>query len=291
MIRRDNVDVVLVALPGAATPFDATPVVDAALALAPRRPVLVGVVPGTAPDGVRRAQAAGVDLVAVRPHDPERLAPILLAAARLGAAREAEANARGAEVVLRGRLDQVAHGDPGGLQPVELFQRALELEIKRARRYAYPLAVALFAVHVPPPPPPTGVRGILRARIGTALIRAIRDIDLATQLDHERFLVLLPYTASDGAANLARRIIAAVRAGDTRSSAGGRVFPPRVVGAGCGRAARPGQLSFSRLIRDASRAPRRGSRRRRRARRRRGLGGAAPTPPPSRRRSRGTSRP
>ncbi len=252
LIRRDNVDVVLVALPGAATPFDATPLVTAALALDPRRPVLVGVVTGTAPDGVRRAQAAGVDLVAVRPHDPERLAPILLAAARLGAAREAEANARGAEVVLRGRLDQVAHGEPGGLQPVEMFQRMLETEIKRARRYDYPLALAMFAVELEPPPPPSGVRGILRARAGNAIVRSIRDIDIATQLDHERFLVLLPYTASDGAAHLAGRIIAAVRAGDA-VSAGGRVFPPRVVGAVAG--ALPGQqLSFSRLIRDASRA-------------------------------------
>jgi hypothetical protein len=252
LFRRDNVDVVIVALPGPATPFDATPLVTAALALAPRRPILIGIVTGTAVEAVRRGHAAGVDLVAVRPHDPERLAPVLLAAARLGAAREAETNARGAETVLRGRLDQVARGEPGGLQPVELFQRAFETEIKRARRHEYPLAVAMFAVDVPPPPPPSGVRGILRARAGTAIVRSIRDIDVATQLDHERFLVLLPYTVVAGAAQLARRIIAAVSAGDP-VAAGGRVFPPRVVAAVAGAA--PGQqLGFSKLVRDASRA-------------------------------------
>ena len=78
-----------------------------------------------------------------------------------------------------------------------MFQRVLELEIKRAKRYEYPLSVALFAVEVAPPPPP-GIRGILRARAGNALINAIRDIDIATQLDHERFLVLLPYTDLKG---------------------------------------------------------------------------------------------
>ena len=93
------------------------------------------------------------------------------------------------------------HREPGGLQPFELFQRALELEIKRARRYEYPLSVALFAVELEPPPPPPGMRGILRARAGNALIHTIRDIDLATQLDHERFLVLLPYTDLAGAAS------------------------------------------------------------------------------------------
>ncbi|HEY1559162.1 MAG TPA: diguanylate cyclase [Kofleriaceae bacterium] len=252
LIRRENVDAILVALPGPGTPFDASPVVAAALALAPRRPIIVGIVTGTAGDGVRRAHAAGADLVAVRPHDAERLAPILLAAARLGAAREAEANARGAETVLRGKLEQVAHGEPGGLQPLELFQRALETEIKRARRYDYSLAVAMFAVELEPPPPPSGVRGILRARAGNAIVRSIRDIDVATQLDHERFMVLLPYTTIAGAATLARRVIDAVSAGDA-VTAGGRVFPPRVTGAVAG--AQPGeQLSFSKLVREASRA-------------------------------------
>nr|HEX4315768.1 hypothetical protein [Kofleriaceae bacterium] len=251
LIRRENVDVVIVPLPGSGTPFDATPLVAAAHALEPRRPVLVGVVSSTGTDAVRRARAAGVDLVASRPHDAEHLAPVLLAAARLFASREAEANARGAEVVLRGKLEQVAHGDPGGLQPVEMFQRAFETEIKRARRYDYPLAVAMFAVELAPPPPPSGVRGILRARAGNAIVRSIRDIDVATQLDHERFLVLLPYTTVDGAAVLARRVIDAVAAGDV-VTAGGRMFPPRVTGAVSG--ANPGeQLSFTKLVRECSR--------------------------------------
>ena len=92
----------------------------------------------------------------------------------------------------------------------------------------------------------------MRARAGNALIHTIRDIDLATQLDHERFLVLLPYTDLTGAAKLGRRVIAAVAEGDPVIS-GGRAFPPRVVGAVAG--ANPGEpLSFAKLIKDATRA-------------------------------------
>src|SRR5205085_9638786 len=133
-------------------------------------------------------------LASTRPHDVDRLAPILLAAARLHIERSSAISARGSEKMLRARLDELADPEPRGLQPVESFQRVLELEIKRAKRYEYALSVALFAVDVAPPAPPAGIVGILRARAGNALIHSIRDIDLATQIDHERFLVLLPYT-------------------------------------------------------------------------------------------------
>ena len=239
-----GVDAVLVALPGG------EPVIDIALAQEPRRPIVIAAVTGKASDGCARAIAAGADLAVVRPHDVERIAPALLAAARLHHERKLAQNARGAEAVLRAKLEELQDPDLRGLQPFEVFQRVLELELKRAKRFEYPLSVAMFAVEVPPPPPPAGIRGILRARAGNALIHTIRDIDLATQLDHERFLVLLPYTDLAGAAGLGRRVIAAVAKGDPVVSAG-RSFVPRVVGAVAG--ARAGQeLSFAKLMKDAT---------------------------------------
>ncbi|MFT3695177.1 MAG: diguanylate cyclase [Kofleriaceae bacterium] len=241
-----GLDAVIVQLPGG------EPVIDIALAQDPRRPIVIACMSGKKSEGVRRAIAAGADLVTTRPHDPDRIAPALLAAARLHEERRIAQNARGAEAVLRAKLEELSDPDVRGLQPFETFQRVLELEVKRAKRFEYPLSVALFAVEVPPPPPPAGIRGILRARAGNALIHTIRDIDLATQLDHERFLVLLPYTDLKGAAGLGRRVIAAVAQGDPVVSAG-RSFPPRVVGAVAG--GRPGQeLSFARLMKDATQA-------------------------------------
>ena len=226
--------------------------IDIALAQAPRRPIVIAAVSGKPTDGVQRAVLAGADLAAPRPHEIEGMAALLLGAARLHTERRAAQNARGAEAVMRAKLEELSDPEIRGLQPLETFQRVLELEFKRARRFEYALSVALFAVEVAPPPPPAGIRGILRARAGNALIHTIRDIDLATQLDHERFLVLLPYTDLAGAAGLGRRVIAAVAQGDPVISAG-RSFPPRVVGAVAG--ARPGQeLSFAKLMKEATTA-------------------------------------
>ena len=241
-----QVDAVLVSLPGGES------IVEAALALEPRRPIVIAAYAGKATGAVKRGIAAGADLVVARPYDADKLAPIVLAAQRLFRERKIAHNARGAELVLRAKLEEISDPEPRGLQPFETFQRVLELEFKRARRFEYPLSVALFAIEITPPPPPAGIRGILRARAGNALIHTIRDIDLATQLDHERFLVLLPYTDLTGAANLGRRVIAAVAEGEPVISAG-RAFPPRVVGA-VAQAKAGEQLSFAKLMKDATRA-------------------------------------
>jgi hypothetical protein len=85
------------------------------------------------------------------------------------------------------------------------------------------------------------VRGIVRARAGNALVHALRDIDFATELEHDRFLVLLPYTDRLAGAEVARRVLAAVAAGDP-VVAGGRSFAPRLIGAVAGSA--PGAVTL-----------------------------------------------
>jgi PleD family two-component response regulator len=240
-VRSGGIDIVIASLPGG------EPIIEAAKAVEPR-PIVIASLSGSSLTAIARADAAGADLAITRPHDVDRLAPIMLAAARLHMERRVAVFAQTSRI----RLDELAEPEPRSLLELEMFQRVLELEITRARRFDYPLSVALFAVEVAPPPPPAGIRGILRARAGNALINALRDIDIATQLEHERFLVLLPYTDLKGATGLARRVIAAVAAGDP-VTAGGRSFPPRVVGAVAGGA--PGQqLSFATLMKNATRA-------------------------------------
>ena len=239
-----SVDAVLVGLPGG------EPLIDVALAQAPRRPVVIAACTGSAVDAARRAAAAGADLVAVRPHDVERLAPILLAAARLVEQRGQSVDAGGAAADPPAALGELSDREPGALQPFEVFQQAVEGALERAQRYAYPLAVAMFGVDIALPPPPPGVRGILRARAGNALVNAIRDVDLVTELEQDRFLVLLPYTDRLVGAEVARRIISAVAAADP-VVAGGRTFSPKLVGAVAGT--RPGEpVSFADLMRDVT---------------------------------------
>jgi DNA-binding NarL/FixJ family response regulator len=254
-----EVDALLVGLPGS------EPLIEAVLALGPIRPVVISASTSSALEAVRRAAASGADLAAVRPHDVERLAPVLLAAARLVEQRRELRSAQGvAAEPAGGRDEQGGRGGPGGraepdepsasdpglLQPFEVFQRAVEFELERAGRYAYPLAVAMFSLDIAPPEPPPGVRGILRARAGNALVNAIRDVDLVTELDQDRFLVLMPYTDRLVGAEVARGIIGAIAAADPVIAAG-RTFPPKVIGAVAG--IRPGEpLSFAQLIQDAT---------------------------------------
>jgi DNA-binding NarL/FixJ family response regulator len=260
-----EVDALLVGLPGS------EPLIDAVLALGLARPVVIAASTASAIEAARRAAASGADLAVVRPHDVERLAPILLAAARLveqhrelRSARSAAADPPGAPGDRRepgepeesaepdeaDDNDELSERERGALQPFDVFQQAVEFELERARRYASPLAVAMFSVDIAPPEPPPGVRGILRARAGNALVNAIRDVDLVTELDQDRFLVLLPYTDRLVGAEVARRIISAVAAADPVIAAG-RTFPPKLIGAVAG--IRPGEpLSFARLVQDAT---------------------------------------
>jgi hypothetical protein len=233
------IDAVIVALPSGEA------IIEAALALEPRRPIIIAAVTGKSVDAVQKAIAAGADLVATRPHDVERVAPLLLAAGRI------EAERRGAEQ-LRAKLDEMSDPEPRGLQTLDSFERTIDAEIKRAKKFDYPLSVLMFSVEVPSPAPPPFILGILRARAGNALINSVRDIDSATRLDDERFLVLLPYTDRMGAMNLARRIIAAAAKGDPVVSSG-RTFFPRVISGVAGT--KPGEpLTYTKLVKDASQA-------------------------------------
>src|SRR5262249_51212900 len=159
-----------------------------------RRPVIIAASPGSGRVAAEKAHAVGADLVALRPHDSERLGPVLFAAAKLAEERRAALTTRGNEVRLRDRLDRYGRADtPTGFQQFEFFQRVLELEIKRARRYGYALSVCLLRL-IDPARAPAPVLRDLRTRAASAVASAVRDIDMPTEIAGDRFLVLLPYT-------------------------------------------------------------------------------------------------
>ena len=230
-------DVVVVGLPAGAA------ILDAARALEPRRPVLVAAVTGSGQAAAERAHGAGADLVAPRPHEVERLGPVLFAAAKLADERRRALASRGNELRLRERLDRVTQVDPAtGLQPMEFFQRALELELKRARRYGYALSVCMVRLTA------VGAASAeLRAQAMTALAATVRDIDLPVEIGGDRVLILLPYTDAVGAASVARRAVAAIA---TVGRSGARMSALAGVAGGIGGA----ELSLAALMRSAAAA-------------------------------------
>ena len=242
-------DVLLVALPGGEA------VIDAARALAPRRPVLVAAMTGAAATAADRAHAAGADLVTRRPHDAERLGPVLMAAAVLAAERARMLTLAGNEQMLRARLDAQ---DPApvdgetGFTSFERFKQVLEQELKRARRFGYVLSVCQLALNRGDPPPPTAIAHQLRMRVVRAVRDAVRDIDYPVEITDDRYLVLLPYTDTAGATVVARRILAGLRQAGPVNGAG-RAWTPSVA---CGVAGvASGQpVSMAQLMRDAGEA-------------------------------------
>jgi diguanylate cyclase (GGDEF)-like protein len=237
--------VILVGLPGGA------PILDVVRALGPRAPVTIAASNGPAAAAAHAARAAGADLFAVRPHDADRLGPVLAAAARIATERTTLVLAKGTEEILRARLEQYGRADTAtGFQQFEFFQRVLELELKRAKRYGYALSVCLLGQVAMSKAAPPDVARALRVRAAAAIAHTVRDIDLPTEIGEDRFLVLLPYTDIDGAAQVGRRMVAAVAAHEPITSAG-RAWRTRVVAGIAGlRAGQP--VSFARLMKDAS---------------------------------------
>ncbi|MEZ4365378.1 MAG: diguanylate cyclase [Kofleriaceae bacterium] len=228
-------------------------VVGVASTVSPR-PVLVLVGGGATSALAARAAALDVELFAVAPYDLDRLAPVLAAAAQLAHTR-AELNlARGSELLLRRRLDQLTAADEhSGLHGFELVRRVLELELRRARRYGYPLAVALVELTLGRggTAGAAGVQRILRVRASAALTGAIRDIDLACELDDGRYFVLLPYTDRKAAGQVAHRIIRSIAALPAVTSAGHSHRAEARAGVAAGH---PDGGSFARLMKDATAA-------------------------------------
>lgn len=260
-----EVDALLVGLPGS------EPLIEMAIGH-PRRPIVIAASTCGASEAVRRAVVVGADLATARPHDVERLAPTLLAAARLLELRRQRANAAAdaavgdmidglidpatttpmahfGEVDAVDEISEIHEIEHSGLVSFAQFSDAAVRELARAKRNGYPLTLAMFSVELAPPAPPDVLRGIVRARCGNALVNALRDIDLATAVEHERFLVLMPLTDRQAGAEVARRIIVAVASGDP-VVAGGRAFPPKVIGGVV--AARGGEPGFDALVADVT---------------------------------------
>ncbi|MFZ5471384.1 MAG: GGDEF domain-containing protein [Myxococcota bacterium] len=85
------------------------------------------------------------------------------------------------------------------------FKEVLFIEVKRARRYGFPLALALVAFDSLP----IGDRVLLSKLMGglaLAIRRSLRDTDYPVQYEARRALLLMPHTDLAGALVVARRI-------------------------------------------------------------------------------------
>lgn len=135
------------------------------------------------------------------------------------------------------------------------FKKYMLLEVKRSKRYAYPVALLLvsldqLAEHLAKESSPEFQRAAIRSEAMAAISELVRDIDVAMPFAEDKYLLFLPHTPREGARIVAGRVVkrlAAIGAfpGGT-ASVGVASFDPAVDP----KAA----VSFGVLVREASQA-------------------------------------
>ena len=150
-------------------------------------------------------------------------------------ALEDEAIALSAEIgKLKDHLKAAGDVVPGG--EVAFLKRFLPLEVKRSKRYQYPVAVVLIGIdkldeRMETSASPEFQRAAIRAEAMQGIHKVVRDIDLAVPFSDDKYLVRLPHTPRDGAITVASRIQAELSGMDAfeggTASVGVSCYEPR----------------------------------------------------------------
>ena len=197
-----------------------------------------------------RAQAAGADAW--------MMGPLKLAQVSATAHAMVQLNALRVKIdQLEGELTKArtAVAAQAGVNTHDLgfFKKFLTLEIKRSRRYQYPLAFLMIALdglelRLLSIAQPDGVKAAIRAEALQVIGQMLRDIDLCVPFADDRLLVFLPHTPREGALIVAGRAVE--RLGKMKTFEGGTAsvglatYDPRAAG----KAA----VGFGSLMREAS---------------------------------------
>lgn len=192
------------------------------------------------------AREIGADAFLLRPYRPEPLALALYAAQVATELRKHPARPESNGVDKAG-LDEHLRPNPH----VDLFKTLLPLEIRRARRHGYPIAICV--VSLDPLPDARHVSPDIAAACEPLLRRAVRDVDLLVRYGEGRFLVFLPHTDARGADTVGKRIVSEIRSCRFKI-AGIELMVTASVGIASPKTG--STSSFAKLIRDAHAAVR-----------------------------------
>ncbi|NOJ83068.1 diguanylate cyclase [Myxococcus xanthus] len=150
----------------------------------------------------------------------------------------------------------------GSSPDFEFLKRLMLMEVKRSRRYRYPIAVLLvdidkFAEKAAPLAP--AARKLALAEALGLLVSGVRDIDVAVPFADSRFVVFLPHTPRSGALVVGQRLrelIKSLTAYEGASASVGVAVsePPPGRGPVAGALS---QVSFGSLLKEAGEALRR----------------------------------
>lgn len=171
-------------------------------ALRPTCPVVMVFFPD-APDPVRDAEAAGADAWIQAPFTPS-------AVGTLAHAMLSVHELRVRLVQLEKEVRVAADKQVSATSEFEVLKKLLLIEVKRSRRYRYPVAFLLVGVDALEKRASAlslEKRAQLLALVLRQISSIVRDIDLAVPSSEGRFLVFLSHTPREGARVAASRIV------------------------------------------------------------------------------------
>lgn len=129
------------------------------------------------------------------------------------------------------------------------FKEVLFIEVKRARRYGFPLSIALLAFDPLNVEMTPQLRSQLMAGLALAIRRSLRDTDYPVQYSADRVMLLMPHTDLPGSLVVSRRIVE--RVAKASLTVGRQVISPTI---SIGVAATPmgKEIGFGELARQAN---------------------------------------
>jgi diguanylate cyclase (GGDEF)-like protein len=129
------------------------------------------------------------------------------------------------------------------------FKEVLYIEVKRARRYGFPLAGALIAADPLGQDLSEDLRTRLFGGLALAIRRSLRDTDYPVQYSPDRVLLLMPHTDLAGALVVTRRICD--RVAHATLAEGEHILRPTVSAGVAASVGTGGNFSFADLARHA----------------------------------------
>jgi len=128
------------------------------------------------------------------------------------------------------------------------FKEVLFIEVKRAKRYGFALALAVIGFDAVPGRVDDELRAQLMGGLALAIRRSLRDTDYPVQMAPDRVLLLMPHTDLAGSLIVARRVCE--RVAKATLQRGDQILQPTIsVGVAAGDPGR--EYAFSDLVKQA----------------------------------------
>ncbi len=247
-LRNSEVRVVI----GGADGLDSAALCKLCREVSPLLPVVLVYSPDADDSCDQRAAAAGADGFLVGPIKRGNVLGIVQAMLRV---RELTDESAGLEQEIDRRIQIPGAGQRSEqLQgDFDFFKRLLNLEVRRSRRYKYPLSFLLVSIdrfrEEVAGMDPKAV-GKLVGQLLSEAVKSVRDVDLCVLFAEDKLLVFAPHTPAEGATRVGRRLVERLGAVEAE---GKKV----TVSVGiAGYDGKGGAVSFGGLLRDASDAVR-----------------------------------